>query len=59
MFTYTSYDNEDVDVKYSEEVEETVACFTTHLAVNADNIYYLTVSVEYPLTSPLNNKGPL
>ncbi|CAG8690390.1 1961_t:CDS:2, partial [Gigaspora rosea] len=51
-------DNEDVDVRCSEDVEETVAYFTTHLAVKADNIYYSTVSVEYPPTSPQNDKGP-
>ncbi|CAG8711895.1 5219_t:CDS:2, partial [Racocetra fulgida] len=46
------------DIGETENIEETIAYFTTHLAVKADNIYYSTVSVEYPSTSPQNDKGP-
>ncbi|CAG8621362.1 9713_t:CDS:2, partial [Cetraspora pellucida] len=53
---------ENIDTEEIEEtievIGETVAYFTTHLAVKADNIYYSTVSVEYPSTSPQNDKGP-
>ncbi|CAG8546566.1 28903_t:CDS:2, partial [Dentiscutata erythropus] len=45
-------------IEENEEFEETVAYLTTRLAVDANNIYYSTVSVEYPSTSPLNDKGP-
>ncbi|CAG8748721.1 32577_t:CDS:2, partial [Gigaspora margarita] len=42
----------------NEDSEETIVYFTSNLAVNANNIYYSTVSVEYPSTSPQNSKGP-
>ncbi|CAG8656693.1 2986_t:CDS:2 [Cetraspora pellucida] len=41
-----------------EDIKETVAYFTIHLAIKVDNIYYSTVSVEYPSTSPQNDKKP-
>ncbi|CAG8733441.1 3617_t:CDS:2, partial [Gigaspora rosea] len=33
-----------------EDSEETIVYFTSNLAVNANNMYYSTVLVEYPLT---------
>ncbi|CAG8837022.1 1353_t:CDS:2, partial [Cetraspora pellucida] len=50
--------NEDISDENNEDIEETVTYFTSNLAVNANNIYYTTVFVEYPSTSPHNSKGP-
>ncbi|RIB23196.1 hypothetical protein C2G38_2172008 [Gigaspora rosea] len=52
------FDNS-ISIEENEEIkEETVAYLTARLAVNANNIHYSTVSVEYPSTSPQNDKGP-
>ncbi|CAG8645744.1 10743_t:CDS:2 [Dentiscutata erythropus] len=48
-----------ISIEENKEIkEETIAYLTARLAVNANNIYYSTVSVEYSSTSPLNDKGP-
>ncbi|CAG8561484.1 18664_t:CDS:2, partial [Gigaspora rosea] len=51
------FDNS-ISIEKNEEIkEETVAYLTARLAINANNIYYFTVLVEYPSTSPQNDKG--
>ncbi|CAG8683966.1 9233_t:CDS:2, partial [Gigaspora margarita] len=53
------FDKNNISIKENKEIkEENVAYFIARLAVNANNIYYSTVSVEYPSTSSQNDKGP-
>ncbi|RIB18685.1 hypothetical protein C2G38_2183897 [Gigaspora rosea] len=40
----------DIGQENEEDSEETIVYFTSNLAVNANNMYYSTVLVEYPLT---------
>ncbi|CAG8675989.1 40412_t:CDS:2 [Gigaspora margarita] len=47
-----------IEQENKEDSKETIIHFTSNLAVNANNMYYSTVLVEYPSTSSQNSKEP-
>ncbi|RIB21111.1 hypothetical protein C2G38_2177532 [Gigaspora rosea] len=49
--------NKYISDENEEDSKETIVHFISNLAVNANNMYYSTVSVEYPSTSSQNSQG--
>ncbi|KAF0438409.1 hypothetical protein F8M41_004255 [Gigaspora margarita] len=51
------FDKNTINIKENKEIKEkTIVYLTVYLAINANNIYYFVVSVEYLLTCSQNYK---